>query len=216
MGFITSVLGQIIGDKYVVLARVRHSQQMNDPHMQLWIITTKEGTVLSGHCAGRMAGLGECCSHIASVLFYIEVWTRLSGKMACMQVKCTWLLPAAVKQVDYARVKDINFSSAKKLKTDLDKSIESLESSSSESSPAAQPGQPTPEKNSTLQKPSADEINEISQSLSECQIKPVCLTLIYPFCDSFILSTRNLKSVTDLFENKYLQLSYTDLLKECY
>lgn len=53
-------------------------------------------------------------------------------------------------------------------------------------------------------------------SLSECQIKPMCLSLIYPFCDSFISSTRNIKSVTDLFENKYLQLSYTDLLKECY
>lgn len=45
-GVITSVLRQITSDKYVVLARVRHSQRMNDPHVQLWIITTKEGTVL--------------------------------------------------------------------------------------------------------------------------------------------------------------------------
>ena len=70
-GFITSVLGQTLRDKYVVLAKVRHSQRMNDPHVPLWIISTKEGTVLSAHCAGCMAGLGECCSHIASVLFYI-------------------------------------------------------------------------------------------------------------------------------------------------
>ena len=101
-GFITSVLGQIIQDKFVVLAKVRHSQRMNDPHVQLWIITTKEGTVVSAHCAGCMAGLGECCSHIASFLFYLEVWTRLNGKLACTQVKCTWLLPSAVKQVEYA------------------------------------------------------------------------------------------------------------------
>lgn len=69
--FITSVLGQIIHNKFVVLARVRHSQRMNDPHVQLWIIRTTEGTVVSAHCAGCMAGLGECCSHIASVFFFI-------------------------------------------------------------------------------------------------------------------------------------------------
>ena len=54
---------------YVVLAKVRHSQRMNDPRMQLWIITTKQGSVVLGHCVGCMAGLGECRSHIASVLF---------------------------------------------------------------------------------------------------------------------------------------------------
>lgn len=107
---------------------------MNDPHVQLWIITTKEGTVVSAHCAGCMAGLGECCSNIASFLFYLEVWTRLNGKLACTQVKCTWLLPSVVKQVEYA--------SAKKLKSDLDKSIESVNSSSTESSSAAQIPQP--------------------------------------------------------------------------
>ena len=118
-GFITSLLGQTIRDKYMVLAKVRHSQRMNDPHVQLWIIANKEGTVLTGNCAGCMTGLGECCSHIASVRFYIEVWARLNGKLACTQIKFTWLLPTAVKQVDYARTKDFNFSSARKLKTDF-------------------------------------------------------------------------------------------------
>lgn len=53
-GFIKSVLGQTLRDKYVVLAKVRHSQRMKDPHVPLWIISTKEGTVLSAHCAGCM------------------------------------------------------------------------------------------------------------------------------------------------------------------
>ena len=34
-GFVTSVLGHIIRERYVVLAKVRHSQRMNDPHVQL-------------------------------------------------------------------------------------------------------------------------------------------------------------------------------------
>ena len=38
-----------------------------------------------------------------------------------------WLLPTAVKHADYLRVNDIDFSSAKKMKSDLDKSIESLD-----------------------------------------------------------------------------------------
>ena len=116
-GFITSVQGHIIAKKYVVLAKVRHSQRMNDPPVSLWIITHKEGTVICAHCTGCMAGLGECCSHIASVLFYLETWTRIYGKLSCTQVKCTWLLPTYVKEVTYDKVKNINFNSARKLKS---------------------------------------------------------------------------------------------------
>ena len=204
-GFITSVLGQIIQDKFVDLAKVRHWQRMNDPHVQLWIITTKEGTVVSAHCAGCMAGLGECCSDIASVLFYLEVWTRLNGKLVCTQVKCTWLLPSAVKQVEYARVKDINFSSAKKLKSDLDKSIQSVNSSSigSRSSSTAQIPESTPAENkSALKPPSAGEMQQFCKSLSECSIKPVCLSLIHPCSESFISSTRDIKSIPRFVRNE--------------
>ena len=118
-GFISSVLGHKMNNKFVVLAKVRHSQRMNDPLAVLWIITNRDGTILSAHCVGCMAGLRECCSHIASVLFYIEFWTRVNGKLFCIQVKCTWILPTYIKQVDYARIKDIDFTSAKKLKENL-------------------------------------------------------------------------------------------------
>ena len=52
--------------------------------------------------------------------------------------------------------------------------------------------------------------------MSECKIKPVCLSLIHPFNESFISSTRNIKAVTELFDPKYLDLSYPELVKECY
>ena len=118
-GFITSV-------QDLVCAKVRHSQRMNDPPVPLWIITEKDGTVVCAHCTRCMAGLGECCSHVASVLFYLEVWTRLNGKLACTQVKCSWTLPTYVKEVSYAPVSDINFTSAKKIKENLDKSIDEI------------------------------------------------------------------------------------------
>ena len=65
-------------------------------------------------------GLAEMCSHFARVLFYIEAWTRINGKLICTQVKCMWLLPIYVNEVSYARARDINFKSAKKLKAELD------------------------------------------------------------------------------------------------
>ena len=91
-GLIKDVFGQIVQEKYVVLAKVRHSHRMNDPRVQLWIITTKQGSVVLGHCVGCRAGLGKCGSHIASVLFYLEIWTRMKEKLSCTRVKCTWLL----------------------------------------------------------------------------------------------------------------------------
>ena len=71
-GFILSVLGHKVNNKYVVLAKVRYSQRMNDPLVHICIITNKDGTILSAHCAGCMAALAECCSHIDSVLFHIK------------------------------------------------------------------------------------------------------------------------------------------------
>ena len=103
----------------MVLGKVRHSQRMNEPPIPIWIIANGEGTVLSAHCLGCKAGLSECCSHVGSVLFYIEAWNRINGKLACTQVKCSWLLPTYVNEVPYAEVQDINFKSARKLKTEF-------------------------------------------------------------------------------------------------
>ncbi|XP_022791052.1 uncharacterized protein LOC111330459 [Stylophora pistillata] len=124
-GFVASVKGRIVSDKYVVVAKVRHSQRMNDPLVDIWLITGKDGRIFSAHCLGCKAGLAESCSHVASVLFYIECCTRINGKLACTQVKCSWLLPTYVSNVTYARAKEIDFSSAKKLKEKLDNNIES-------------------------------------------------------------------------------------------
>ena len=41
-------------------------------------------------------------------------------------MKCTWLLPSFVKDVPYAKMWDMNLTSARKLKADLDQKIDSL------------------------------------------------------------------------------------------
>ena len=126
-GFVASVSGKIISGKYVVAAKVRHLQQMNDPLVNVSIITETEGEIISAHCSGGKAGLVESCLHVASTIIYIECWARVNGKMACTQVKCSWLLPTYMNEVTYERVKDIDFTSAKKLKENLDIKIDSLD-----------------------------------------------------------------------------------------
>ena len=221
-GFITSVQGKVICDKFVVIGKVRHSQRMNEPALPVWIITSKEGTIISAHCLGCKAGLSETCSHVASLLFYIEAWTRINGKLACTQVKCTWLLPTYVSEVPYTKVQDINFHSAKKLKEDLDEKIKNF----SEPRPNATTAQPTSLNNLAMPTPgvlpncssavpSKTEMETLFAKLNECAIKPVALSLVQPYCEQFILKSRDIPTTCDLFYPSYLDLTYPELLRKC-
>ena len=87
---------------------------LNDALIQVWIITAKDGTINCAHCLGCKAGLTESCSRIASVLFYLEAWTKVNGRLSCTQIKCPWILPSFANKVEYSRVRNINFKSAKR------------------------------------------------------------------------------------------------------
>lgn len=69
---------------------------MNEPPIPVLIIASKDGSIISAHCLGCKARIGEPCSHVASVLFYVEAWIRIHGKLTCTQVICSWLLPTYV------------------------------------------------------------------------------------------------------------------------
>ena len=182
-GFITSVRGCKISNKHVVVAKVRHSQRMNDPLVNIWIIADNDGTIQSTHCLGCKAGLAESCSHIAescshiaSVLFCIEAWIQINGKLACTQVKCTWLLPTFVNEVPYARVRNIDFSPAKKLKVNLDAKIDCLTESNIEDVFSHQQGQAETRLPNVLS-PSQAEMTSLFEKLNNCKLKPVTLSL---------------------------------------
>ena len=208
-GFIASVQGHIIANKFVVLAKVRHSQRMNDSLIPIWIITETEGTIVSAHCRGCKAGLAESCSHIASVLFYLEAWTEINGKLSCTQVKCSWLLPTYVDHVEYARVRDINFTSAKKMKAELDGKIAKL---CDEPVPDLSQ-QPAAVKE--IPEPTEAEMDTFYAALSKCQIKPIALSLIPEYADSYVVKSRTIPTVPDHFNQKNLDLTYPELLKVC-
>ena len=190
---------------------------MNNSPVSLWVITQKDGRIICAHCTGCMGGLGECCSHIASVLFYSETWTRINGKLSCTHVKCTWLLPTYVKESTDDKVKNINFTSARKLKTKLDNSIEGLDVSElpvPQDSSTPKPRQS--KKNKPVAKLGVSEMGEFFSALNDCKIKPVALSLVQPYSEAFILKSRTIKTIPDSFNRQYLNAPYDELIKACY
>ncbi|CAH3156976.1 unnamed protein product [Pocillopora meandrina] len=123
-GFIASVQGHIIADKFLVLAKVRHSQRMND------------------------------------------------SLISC------WLLPTYVKQVEYEKVREINFTSARKMKNDLDAKIENLSNVSSLDNSAK--GNVSKE----IPVPSKPEMDTFYAKLSKSSSRPIALSLIPEYADS--------------------------------
>ena len=210
------VSGFIVANKFVVLAKVRHSQGMNDCLIPIWIITEREGKILSAYCLGCKTGLAESCSHIASVLFYLEAWTKINGRLSCTQVKCTWLLPSYVNQVDYARIHDVNFTSAKKMKSDLDMSIDNV---LHDSFPDDHKLDLTVAKklSKEIPAPSKAEMDQFFVELSKSKNKPITpeYAHIPEYAGSYVCKSRSVPTIKDVLENKYLDLSYPDLLKVC-
>ena len=54
-----------------------------------------------------MAGLGESCSHVGSLLWAVEAGVRLRDSMTVTQKKAYWVIPTSIKEVPYSTIKDI-------------------------------------------------------------------------------------------------------------
>ena len=91
-----------------------------------WIICEEGGKIMAAHC---MARLGEACSHIAPVMFYIEAAVRIRNAKPVTHEKAYWVLPSATDKVEYAPVSKMDFASPSTKKKQLDKNIELLNSS---------------------------------------------------------------------------------------
>ena len=117
--FITSVQGQIIAKKYFVCAKVRHSQCTNDPPVPLWTITEKKWYWMYGWSCRMLFACSQC-----SILFGGRdafKW-KIGLHTGDVQLDFTHVC----EEVSYALVSDINFTSAKKMKGNLDKSIDKI------------------------------------------------------------------------------------------
>ena len=61
--------------------------------------------------------------------------------------------------------------------------------------------------------PDETDLSNFYTQLNSCKTKPVSLSLIHLFSETFVLKRRNIPTITDLFDKKYLDLEYHDLLE---
>ena len=190
--------------------KVRHSQRCNETPLTSWIICESTGEVCCADCT-CMAGLGEVCTHVAAILFYVEATTRLSETPSCTQEQCKWVIPSFQRDIPYLPIKDIDFTSAKSKKRKLD------DSSTSTTPSSAYHCGPSPSVRMT-ESPSSPELKSLYQNLSKCGSKPVILSLVPEHADNFVPKARLSafpEPLQSLSKPEYLKLGYTELLTLC-
>lgn len=180
-----------------------------------------------------MAGLGETCSHVATLLWAVESGVRLRDSMTVTEKEAYWVIPNAVKTVTYAPVKEISFVGKKRSRSHLSGSSSSPSlsplpvtpstssfifpttcsstSSSSDNSSLSNSSQET-----ALLPPTDEEVDGFLRSLGALSTKPAILSLIHPYSDSYIPKAMNEDlpmCLLNLSKPEYLKRSYGDLLK---
>ena len=78
-----------------------------------------------------MAGQGASCSYIASILFYIETFNRVRGKLACTDLKRCLDSINLQQRHTISEVQDIKLLLQCKLKQKLDEKVENLNENAS-------------------------------------------------------------------------------------
>ena len=118
-----------------------------------------------------MAGLGETCSHVGALLFYVEAAVRIRDSKTVTQEKAYWLLPSAHKDVEYKEVADIDFIAYETLKRKMDYQIDN-----GSKNPKSQT-----QIESCLEKngdPTDQDVLDFYTALSKCGSKPATLSII--------------------------------------
>ena len=54
-----------------------------------------------------MAGLGESCSHVGALLFYVEAVVKIRDNKTVTQDKAYWMLPAACKEAFVYKIQSV-------------------------------------------------------------------------------------------------------------
>ena len=173
-----------------------------------------DGVIVCAHCT-CMAGLGETCTHIAAVLFYLEAVARLQGmKTVTESGECSWIIPSYLKSAQYLPIKDIDFTSARGLKRKLDGTINNPESVLNESEVHTATGQV---------ELTSEELEELDldlffQDISKQDTNLAILSLVTPYSDNYVPKSTVAgfpKPINSLFQPEYGELPYDELLDVC-
>ena len=81
---------------------------MSEKPLTAWVICEDNEKMLGEHC-DCMAGLGESCRRIASLLWAIEAGAKKRDSLTVTDKMTYWVMPSAVKSVPCHRIKEIKF-----------------------------------------------------------------------------------------------------------
>ena len=191
----------------LIRGRVLHSQRVSDTPTQTWVISESNGKILSAHC-DCMAGLGEACSHIGAILFYLEASHRIREAKTVTDEKAYWMLPSSCKDIKFAEVSNIDFTSPNTLKRKYDVAV----NNTSKAPPLLE---------SCFVKykgPTDDQLSSFFDELNISGEKPAILSIIPPYDNSYvpkIISGTLPKMVTDIYNSNLSHFNIDDLRMYC-
>jgi len=177
-----------------------HSQRLSEKPLHPWVIVEDTGTIRSAHC-DCMAGLGETCTHVAAMLFALEFNVRQREKKTVTQEKAYWLVPS-VREAPYAEASEIDFTSAKTKKKQMD----------TNSSPE------TKRTTTDVPLPTPDELKDFFATLRSSASQPAILSLVPPYSDDYVpkTSTTDFPPALDELYNKELHgKSFPEVIEHC-
>jgi len=167
-----------------------------------------------------MAGLGETCTHIASVLFYLESYARLyGGNTTCTQEACQWIIPSYLKEVEYLPVKEIDFSSVRGKKRKVDGQIQQATAVDSEI-PLENELMPSDLERSVKvgARSTESELLLLFNNLSVGDTKPGVLSVVPNHSDKYVPKSMSKDfpiPLISLKETKFVKMDYHKLLAAC-
>lgn len=148
--------------------QVNHSQALSAQPLEPWIIMKEDGEVKAAHCT-CMAGLGEACSHIGALLFYLEATVSFREDQACTDKINKWL-PPYITNVPCSPIAQIDFSSSTAKRQRLKEMRQA----------------PAKKSKARIESLSNKEWADFLTSIKNTGVQPAVLSLAKGFCDDFI------------------------------
>ena len=81
---------------------------MSEKPLVPWFISMTNGRLLAAHC-NCTAGLGETCSHVATLLWLIAVGVEKRESLSVTQKKAYWVMPPPIRSVPFSPINSIEF-----------------------------------------------------------------------------------------------------------
>ena len=186
---------------------------MNEPPLDVWVIISKDGWIFHAHCTCT-AGLGESCSHISALLFYLEFVASQRVKESVTEQECKWNVRKAVKKVAMNSISQIDFETTKAKFREMDKCDSECEVKEKKMRRQMPVAPPTPaERTSLFEKLAAASLNFTAPiaiySVSDfyeprkSDVYPPCLREL--FSEEYL--TKSIEELREIAVNLYLDIT---------